>query len=218
MQASNDFRPPIPVATAAPTRSGAAAMSSPASASACLRGSQREMGEAVHAPRGLEVDVLRHFEVFDLAGEVDREVGRVELGDLGGAGLSRDESLPGVLDRVSERAHHPETRHDDPAPSVLVRVAHRLHPEPAVHQEHCARDEGGVLGAEEPYRACHVLGIAEPSERVFSSIAPVASSGRTSVKRDFTYPGTTTFARTFRLPSSRASDFVNPMIPAFDAA
>ena len=36
MQASNDFSPPIPVATAAPTRSGAAAMSRPASASACL--------------------------------------------------------------------------------------------------------------------------------------------------------------------------------------
>ena len=34
----------------------------------------------------------------------------------------------------------------------------------------------------------------------------------------WTYPGATTFARTLRLPSSLASDFVKPMIPAFDAA
>jgi len=32
-----------------------------------------------------------------------------------------------------------------------------------------------------------------------------------------TYPGATTFARMFREPSSRASDFVKPMIPAYDA-
>ena len=34
MQASNDFRPPIPVATAAPMRSGSDAMSNPESVSA----------------------------------------------------------------------------------------------------------------------------------------------------------------------------------------
>src|SRR5207248_1623413 len=33
--------------------------------------------------------------------------------------------------------------------------------------------------------------------------------------RDLT--GATTLARTFRLPTSRASDFVKPMIPAFEA-
>ena len=32
------------------------------------------------------------------------------------------------------------------------------------------------------------------------------------------YPGATAFARTPREASSRASDFVKPMIPAFDAA
>jgi hypothetical protein len=36
MHDSKDLRPPMPVATAAPIRSGSAAMSSPASASACL--------------------------------------------------------------------------------------------------------------------------------------------------------------------------------------
>ena len=125
MQASNDFSPPIPVATAAPTRSGAAAMSRPASASACLAAAKREMREAVHPPRGLEVDVLRDFEILHLAGEVDREVRRVELRDLGRAGLTRDERGPRVLDGVAERAHHPETRHDDPASAVLGDVAHR---------------------------------------------------------------------------------------------
>ena len=35
MHDSNDLSPPMPVATAAPTRSGSAAMSSPASVSAC---------------------------------------------------------------------------------------------------------------------------------------------------------------------------------------
>src|SRR5204862_535715 len=44
-----------------------------------------------------------------------------------------------------------------------------------------------------------------------------ASSGRTSVRREWTYPGATTLARTLRLPTSRASDFVKPMIPAFEA-
>ena len=53
---------------------------------------------------------------------------------------------------------------------------------------------------------------------VFVSIAAWASSGSTSVSLEWMYPGATTFARTFLLPSSRASDFVNPMIPAFDAA
>jgi hypothetical protein len=53
---------------------------------------------------------------------------------------------------------------------------------------------------------------------VLSSISFVASSGSTSVNCDFTYPGATTLARTFLLPSSFASAFVKPMIPAFDAA
>jgi hypothetical protein len=52
---------------------------------------------------------------------------------------------------------------------------------------------------------------------VFESIACCASSGSTSVNRVFTYPGATTFERTPRLPSSRASDFVKPMMPAFEA-
>ncbi len=99
------------------------------------------------------------------------------------------------------------------------RIAATLHPEPAVDQNDVAGDERGRVGAEESHRACDVLGIAEPTERrVASSIAAVASSGRTSVSCVFTYPGATTFARTLRLPSSRASDFVNPMIPAFEAA
>ena len=53
---------------------------------------------------------------------------------------------------------------------------------------------------------------------VFCSIRLVASSVSTSVSWVFTYQVATTLERTLRLPSSRASDFVKPMMPALDAA
>ena len=101
-------------------------------------------------------------------------------------------------------------------PLSLIRAT--LHPEPAVDEQHVAGDERRRVGAEEAHRARDVLRSPSRPSGVFVNIAAVASSGSTSVSCVFTYPGATTFARTLRLPSSRASDFVKPMIPAFEAA
>ena len=110
-----------------------------------------------------------------------------------------------------------------PSPVITTRLrpfrSHSLHPQSAVDEQHLARDERGVVGAEEAYRACDLVRLGDAAERrVASIIAFVASSGSTSVSCVFTYPGATTFARMFRRASSRASDFVKPMIPAFEAA
>ena len=61
-------------------------------------------------------------------------------------------------------------------------------------------------------------GLPSRPSGVFARIACRAASGRTSVSAVPIYPGATALARTPREPSSRASDFVNPMIPAFEAA
>src|SRR5207302_11325739 len=55
---------------------------------------------------------------------------------------------------------------------------------------------------------------ARPSEAP-SAIAFFAASGSSFVMSVSINPGLTAFTRTLRLPSSRASDFVNPMSPAF---
>ena len=61
-------------------------------------------------------------------------------------------------------------------------------------------------------------GVPSRASGVFARIACCTSSGRTSVSAVWMYPGATAFTRTPRGASSRASDFVKPMIPAFDAA
>src|SRR5438105_8234657 len=55
---------------------------------------------------------------------------------------------------------------------------------------------------------------ARPSEAP-SAIAFFAASGSSFVMSVSIHPGLTAFTRTLRLPSSRASDLVNPMSPAF---
>jgi len=75
--------------------------------------------EAVHAPRLLPLDEVGGVEVLHLAGEVDEVVGRVELRDLGGAGLAGEQVLPGRLDVVSERGDGTHARDHDSAPAVL---------------------------------------------------------------------------------------------------
>ena len=73
-QASNDFRPPIPVATAAPTRSALGGDVEPRVGLRLARGGEREMREAVHPPGRLVVDPVGRLEVAHLAGEVDRDI------------------------------------------------------------------------------------------------------------------------------------------------
>ena len=69
-QVSKDFRPPMPVATAAPTRSAIGAIVEAGVGLGLSGGREREMREAVHPARRLVVDVVRHLEVAHLAGEV----------------------------------------------------------------------------------------------------------------------------------------------------
>ena len=80
MQFSNDLRPPIPVATAAPMRSGAAAMEIPVSASACVAAASAswEKRSIRRAPCRRPTAWLR---VFGLAREADWVLARVELRD-----------------------------------------------------------------------------------------------------------------------------------------
>ena len=76
---------------------------------------------------------------------------------------------------------------DDDAPAFVAVLACHLHPQSAVDEQHLARDERGLVGAEEPYRPGDVLRIAEAAERrVLRASAPCASSGITSVSRVFT--------------------------------
>ena len=79
--ASNDFSPPMPVATAAPTRSGVFGDVETRVGLRLPRGRQREVREPVHPARSSVVDPLRRVEVGRLAGEGDREIARVELCD-----------------------------------------------------------------------------------------------------------------------------------------
>ena len=84
------------------------------------RGRERELREAVHAPRLLAVDPDRRVEVLELAGEVDVVAGRVEVRDRAGARLAGDEALPGRVGVVPERRHHADAGDDDAAASVLA--------------------------------------------------------------------------------------------------
>ena len=57
-----------------------------------------------------------------------------------------------------------------------------------------------------------------PEKTWMVTLAPPSRMENRGLPAAMLKPGTTTFARTLRLPSSRASDLVKPMIPAFDAA
>ena len=144
---------------------------------------QREVREPIHAPRRLEVDVLRHVEVLHLAGEVGRKVGRVELRDRPGTRLAGDERRPGVLDRQGEAGSPSRARSRPRAVSRSPRPsAGRLHPEAAVDEEHGPRHEGGLVGADRN-RTAPATSSGSPSRPsgVASSIVCVAPSGSTSV-------------------------------------
>src|SRR5206468_11139850 len=140
----------------------------------------------------------------------------VERRDLRGAGLAREQVAPALLGRVAERRHPAEAGdHDTPA-SVHAHLAHI--PKPPLTST--TSPVMNAASSEQRKRTAPATSSGSPRRPsgVAASIAPVASSGRTSVSRVFTYPGATTLARTLREPSSRARDFVKPMIPAFAAA
>ena len=124
-------------------RSSSFAMSSPGVRLGLARGSHDHLREAVHAPSLLVLHPLRRLEVLQLAAEVDGELARIESGDIGRAGFTRDQVRPAGLDVVSERRHHAEPRHDHASSAV---VSH-LHPQSTVDEQHLARDERGRFGA-----------------------------------------------------------------------
>src|SRR4051794_30102060 len=49
--------------------------------------------------------------------------------------------------------------------TLTARSPSRLHAEAAVHQKHFSGDEGGLVRAEEAYRACHVFRLSKAAER-----------------------------------------------------
>ena len=149
----------MPVAIAAPMRSASFAMSSP-SPTRPAAPRRDHPSEAVHAARLLAVDPHGRVEVLQLAGG-GREVVRVELLDLGRAGLTGEEVRPGRLDVVAERGDHPEAGHDH-APSPFSLPIYIPSP-PSTSSTSPVMNE--ARRSEEAYRPGHVLRIAEPSER-----------------------------------------------------
>jgi hypothetical protein len=123
-QSWNAFRPPMPVAIAAPMRSGSASIREPGVGLGLAGRRHDQVCEAVHAPGLLAVDVFRRVEALHLAGEVDGELARVELRDLACAGAPGDECVPGRLDIRAERGKRSEAGDHDPAPAVHAAVRH----------------------------------------------------------------------------------------------
>ena len=77
-QSSKDFRPPIAVATEAPTRSDSFSISIPESDLRLPRRRDDQLREAVHPPRLPVLDPPGWVELLRLAGEPDREPTRIK--------------------------------------------------------------------------------------------------------------------------------------------
>src|SRR5262249_1469776 len=176
--------------------------------------------EAVHPPRPLAVDPSRGIELLQLTREVDAVVRMVEGRDLGRAGLAGDKRLPRRLDVVAERRDHAEAGDHHPAPSVVAGFHSVRHHIPSPPSTSNTSPVTNLAASEHRNRTAPATSSGSPSRPsgVFWSISARISSEISSVNLLVMYPGAMTFARTPRLPSSRASAFVRPMIPAFDAA
>src|SRR5262249_52852812 len=118
---------------------------------------------------------------------------------------------------VAERRQHADARDDDPPAPVAVCLLHHIPSPPSTSSTSPVMNEAS---SEQRNRTAPATSDGSPSRPsgVAASIASFAASGSTSVSPVFPYPGRTTFGRTPREPSSRASAFVKPMIPAFEAA
>src|SRR5436190_1738310 len=167
------------------------------------------------AARLLALDPLRRIEVLQLAGEMDRVFRVVEVCDLGCARFAREQVAPRGLGVVAERRHGADARDHHP-PSAVHAPVHHIPSPPSTSSTSPVMNEAS---SEHRNRTARATSSAVPKRPrgVFASIASLRSSAITWVSRVSTYPGATTFARTPRLPSSRASAFVKPMIPAFEA-
>ena len=180
-------------------------------------GGKCEVSAAIHPARGLLVDVPPRSRSLHLAREMDRvpvESNRV-------MGLRR--TVGDQLVHVSSTVFPSGLTTPIPVTTTLrlpfaSLTGIALRSDPAVDQRRRARHEGGCVGAEISDGACDVPRLAEAPERRLVEHRRRRLLGSTSVSCVLTYPGATTFARTLRLPSSRASDFVKPMMPAFEAA
>src|SRR5262245_10279800 len=69
-----------------------------------LGGGGREVAEIVHPPQIFLLDEFRRVEVFGFGGKLDCVLAGVEPGDVIDAAASGDQSRPGLLGRVTDRA------------------------------------------------------------------------------------------------------------------
>src|SRR5919106_6029426 len=157
--------PPMPVAIAAPIRSGAAATEIPLSFSA-----MRAAESASCEKRSILRACFRSIHV--VGSKSDASHAKRTLYSLASKWV-----IGPAPDSPATRFSHVDSGSlpsgvTIPTPVTATRRLPfwltsliRLHPESAVHQEHRARDERRFLGAEEPYRSGHVLRVAEPAER-----------------------------------------------------
>src|SRR5919199_2278899 len=176
-------------------------------------GGEDHLGEAVHAPRRLAIDPCRRIEILQLAGEMDAVILVVEQGDLRRARLAVDQPLPRRFDVVAERRDHAEARDHDPAAAVAGSIrAHRVsrHHIPIPPSTSNTSPVMNAAASEQRNRTAPATSSGSPRRPsgVFCNISARISSAISSVNLEWMYPGATTFARTPRLPSSRASAFV----------
>src|SRR6266705_1916116 len=149
------------------------------------------MREAIHPPRLLAVDPIGRVEVLHLTREVDGVVGVVELRDLAGAGLAREQARPRGLDVEPEGRHRAQPGDDDAPASVMRKTVLRGHYIPSPPSTSTTSPVMNDASSEQRKRTAPATSFGSPSRPsgVLVSIAAVASSGRTSVSCVRTYPG-----------------------------
>jgi hypothetical protein len=73
------------------------------------------MDEPVGAPELLRIEPAGRVERVDLAGDADRQIAGVELGDRSDAVATGGEAGPEVVDADPDRCDRPDPRDDDAA-------------------------------------------------------------------------------------------------------
>lgn len=67
------------------------------------------MNEIIHAAGVFGRNITGDIKILDLAGKLNRESGRIELGNLGNAGAASQNILPGFFDGVSDWTNDAQT-------------------------------------------------------------------------------------------------------------
>ena len=150
------------------------------------RGGDDQLREAVHAPRLLALDPHGGIEVLQLARELHRVDTCVEVRDRACPRLAGEQVRPRRRDVVAERRDHAQPGDHDASSPVERTVVHSYIPmPPSTSNTSPVMNEAS---SEQRKRTAPATSAGSPRRPsgVDWSIAPVASSGRTSVSRVLT--------------------------------